>query len=273
MSTCTVIQFLICCEFNLCFKFYPGQFIIVMEFPMETLFHDRTSLSNDQDIERNLCSSPSTSCHTRFWRKAIAIVMMPFLAVGIPVIPILFDTNRPLHFTLSNLTKEILSTRVINTINVINAICLVIALGVNLWFIYLLCALFYYPFIIGQINESFKWTIREFIETFPVALLINLMWLRGARLGQIVKAMDGTLWRPGQIEVKRNITILAVSVFSCFLINLLPYLSIKWKLDTNKKVLTTHEDYSAHMPYGIINSMIFPLYIVFCAVSDIDLII
>ena len=221
------------------------------------LFQDRTSMSimSSPDLDSNLSSSqsdigePKTS---RLWRNCIAIVMMPFLILGVPVLSIVFDTNKDKHLSWSCWIKHLLSVRYFNAIN---AICLLIALGVNGWFIYLLWDVFYQLFILGHLTESLSATFRELFETLPLVVLIDFLWWRGSRLGQIVRTMNVTLWHSGQIEMERNIVILAFTLLSCVLINLLPYLSLKWMLDS-RLALTTHDDYYAHLPYGIINSMI-----------------
>lgn len=210
--------------------------------------------------------------NSHFWRNAIAIVMMPFIVIGVPVLSIVFDAEQIEEEQKKRHKTWIRRVLFHRYFNIINGICLVITVGLNVWLFYLFADLFNQFFIMGQLAERFGSTVRELFETFPVCLLVDFMWLRGSRLSVIVVAADQSCWRSQShlqshtSEKLRNTLVIAVTLVMCVLVQLLPYFSLAWKLESGMN-LTTYYDYFTHQPYAIINTMILPLYIIFCGVS------
>ena len=212
-------------------------------------------------------SAPGTLLYDRpstdFWRKTIAIVMIPFVFTGAPVLSSIISLNSDQINSTSKWLKYIFSKPRILPLNVL---AIIITSVLNLWLIYLFSDLFIKLFILGEIPNYFIDSLYDSIELIPILLAVDLFWVKGYLLRDVIFKLDTISLNSEQPNQMAIIVKLIVIYLMCFSLHIINYLTYQWRLSFGYTGQTP-SDYFKHLPFRIVNTFLIPVYITFLCVS------
>ena len=242
---------------------------------MKRMSNNRTSNSSIDSNQLSSKWSPHSSPDplieesvvTHFWRKAISATLWPFVLTGSPVLSIILSSKRTQKSVTDETLKwlrQLLSDPVLKGLNILS---LSITVALNLWFIYLLYDLIGNLLIFGQLSKNFVHTTFELFETIPVVLVVDILWFKGYLLKHVLQQLNSTHWNP-ELKNQTPIVLKLVLVYVlCLSLHLINVFTFRWKLNYGFTSETSAQ-YFIHLPHRVVNTLLFPVYIVFCAVSD-----
>ena len=190
-------------------------------------------------------------------------VMSPFVLTGAPVLSsIISDDNQGLDTTRKWLKYVMTTPKLLP----VNGLGVVITSGLNLWMFYLLFDIFVKLFILGEVPKHFLDTLYEIFEVIPIVLAVDLFWIKGYLLKDVIYRLDTISLDPNESNTRPVVIKLIVIYVLCLSLHVINYFTFQWRLQFGY-TSETSEEYLEHLPHRLVNTFLIPVYITFCCVS------
>lgn len=204
---------------------------------------------------------------TNFWRRTIATVMMPFMLTGAPIpsaiLTTSFELETPVNSTI-NWFRSMTSGKILPFVGV----TLIITLFLNGWLFFLLSDIFIKLFIVGEVPFYFMETLYEIFEVIPIVLAVDLFWVKGYLLKEIIYKMDRISTNSIQTNQLETYLKLIVVYVICISIHVINYFTFQWRLKFGY-TSESNSEYFKHLPHRLVNTFLIPVYITFCSVRPV----